>query len=154
MRIASVIAALLMSHHAAIAAEKAPDFRTDVQPVLTRAGCNAGACHGAASGQGGFKLSLFGYDPESDFERITREFGGRRIDFARPDESLILRKPAEIKVDHEGGLKLRADSKGYALLRDWIAAGAPAGPPDLHVTGIAVEPPDVLLEKTGESRQL
>ncbi|MES2921553.1 MAG: DUF1549 and DUF1553 domain-containing protein [Verrucomicrobiota bacterium] len=143
-----------MSHLAAMAAEKVPAFRTDVLPVLTRAGCNAGACHGAASGQGGLRLSLFGYDPDADFERLTREFGGRRIDLARPDDSLLLRKPSETKVDHEGGRKLRDDSNGYALLRDWIKAGAPAGPPDLHVTGIGVDPPDLLLEKTGETRQL
>lgn len=154
MRAAVATAAFLIGLLAAVGAENPPVFRTDVLPVLTRAGCNAGACHGAASGQGGLRLSLFGYDPESDFERITREFGGRRIDLARPDDSLLLRKPSETAVDHEGGMKLRDDSNGYALLRDWIAAGAPAGPPDLHVASIAVEPPDLLLEKTGESRQL
>ncbi len=122
MRFARVSAVLLMLSPAAVAEEPAPVFRTDVLPVLTRAGCNAGACHGAASGQGGFRLSLFGYDPESDFERITREFGGRRIDLARPEESLLLRKASETDVDHEGGCKLPNDSAGYAVLRDWIAA--------------------------------
>lgn len=155
MRVAGIAAALLlMSQLAGLAAELAPAFRTDVLPVLTRAGCNTGACHGAASGQGGLRLSLFGYDPEADFERLTREFGGRRIDLARPDDSLVLRKASETAVDHEGGRKLRSDSPGYALIRDWIRAGAPAGPADLQVTGIAVEPADLLLEKTGDSRQL
>jgi hypothetical protein len=154
MRVACASAVLLLSHIAAVAAENALVFRTDVLPVLTKAGCNAGACHGAASGQGGLRLSLFGYDPAADFERITREFGGRRVDLARPDASLLLRKPSETGVEHEGGRKLRHDSKGYALLRNWIAAGAPAGPPDLHVAGIAAEPADLLLENVGETRQL
>lgn len=143
-----------MGSIAAVAAEEPPVFRTDVLPVLTRAGCNAGACHGAASGQGGLRLSLFGYDPESDFEHLTREFGGRRIDLARPDESLLLRKASETKVDHEGGRKLPTESAGYAIIREWIAAGTPAGPADLRVAGIAVDPPDIFLEKAGESRQL
>jgi hypothetical protein len=147
-------AILLLSHLAGVAAEELPAFRTDILPILTRAGCNAGACHGAASGQGGFRLSLFGYDPEADFERVTREFGGRRIDLARPEDSLLLRKASETDVDHEGGRKLGSGSRNFALLRDWIAAGAPAGPPDLQVTGIAVEPPDLLLETPGESRPL
>lgn len=147
-------AILLLSHLAGVAAEEVPAFRTDILPILTRAGCNAGACHGAASGQGGFRLSLFGYDPEADFERVTREFGGRRIDLARPEDSLLLRKASETDVDHEGGRKLGSGSRNFALLRNWIAAGAPAGPPDLQVTGIAVEPPDLLLETPGESRPL
>jgi hypothetical protein len=154
MKVAWASAALLMSPALAVAAEPAPAFQTDVLPVLTRAGCNAGACHGAASGQGGFRLSLFGYDPESDYERITREFGGRRIDQARPDESLLLRKASETGVDHEGGRKLKDGSNNYALIREWIAAGAPAGPPDLRVTGIAVEPQDLLAAGPGETQQI
>jgi hypothetical protein len=141
MRAGRAIVVLLISQLSAVAVEKVPAFHTDVLPVLTRAGCNAAACHGASSGQGGLRLSLFGYDPEADFERITREFGGRRIDLARPEESLLLRKPSETEVDHEGGLKLKDSSDGYALLRAWITAGAPAGPPDLHVAAIAVPGP-------------
>src|SRR5436853_2312550 len=87
-------------------------FRTDILPVLTKAGCNAGACHGAATGQGGFKLSLLGYDPEEDYERVTRELGGRRLDFAAPGESLFLRKPTH-QLDHEGGRRIRRDSPSY-----------------------------------------
>jgi hypothetical protein len=154
MKVAWASAALLMGPALVVAAEQALVFQTDVLPVLTRAGCNAGACHGAASGQGGFRLSLFGYDSESDYERITREFGGRRIDLARPGGSLLLRKASELGVDHEGGRKLREDSDNYALIRDWIAAGAPAGPPDLKVTGIAVEPQDLLATGPGEMRQI
>ena len=35
----------------------------DVVPILSRLGCSAGACHGAAQGKGGFRLSLRGYAP-------------------------------------------------------------------------------------------
>src|SRR5258705_12386861 len=67
-------------------------FPTRILPILTKAGCNAGACHGAAIGQGGFKLSLLGYDPQSDYDAITRQFGARRVDFSTPGQSLLLRK--------------------------------------------------------------
>src|SRR6185503_15660273 len=109
--------------------------------------------HGAATGQGGFKLSLLGYDPEEDFDRITRELGGRRIDAAHPEESLFLRKPSG-QVEHEGGKKLRRDSDGYELVRRWIAVGAPYGARELQVTAISVEPADSLLGGTNDTKQL
>ena len=71
------------------------DFRNDLVPVFTKHGCNAGACHSAAIGRGGFKLSLYGGDPESDFEAIVRQVNGRRVNLSRPDESLIFLKSAE-----------------------------------------------------------
>src|SRR5262245_47111736 len=77
------VIALVCFGAASAGAEAPQSFRTDILPILTKAGCNAGACHGAATGQGGFKLSLLGYDPEEDYDRITREFGGRRISTAR-----------------------------------------------------------------------
>jgi hypothetical protein len=134
-------------------ADDALRFRTGVLPVLTQAGCNAGSCHGAATGQGGFRLSLLGYDPEADHERITRELGGRRIQLAEPADSLLLRKAAG-GLDHEGGRRLPTGSAGYDLLRRWVAAGAPYGPRELHVTGIEVEPTDLWLPAPDSSRQL
>jgi len=70
------------------------DYVLDVAPVLTKSGCNTGECHGAATGQGGFRLSLLGYDPKLDYERLTRELFARRIDVQDPASSLMLRKPA------------------------------------------------------------
>src|SRR5690348_13700847 len=90
-------------------AGETPAFRTKILPILTKAGCNAGACHGAATGQGAFKLSLLGYDPEQDYDTITRELGGRRIDLLNPAESLILRKPTR-QLPHEGGRRVARDS--------------------------------------------
>jgi hypothetical protein len=131
----------------ALARESDPggwSFRTGILPILTRAGCNAGTCHGAATGQGGLRLSLLGYDPEEDHLRITRESGGRRIDVDVAAESLLLRKAAG-GLDHEGGRRLPRDSAGFRIVHDWIAAGAPFGPRDLRVLGIAVEPGDIRL---------
>jgi hypothetical protein len=139
--------------NATVAAAEALSFRTGVLPILTKAGCNAGACHGAATGQGGFKLSLLGYDPEEDHERITRELGGRRIDLASPEESLFLRKPTR-QLEHEGGRRIARDSETYRTLVQWIAGGAQYGARDLHVKSLTVTPENSLLDSTNQSVQL
>ena len=109
---------------ASLLAEKAPSFRQDVMPVLFRAGCNAGTCHGSAKGKDGFMLSLFGYDPAGDYQRIVNDIAGRRVNLALPERSLLLLK-AIGKVPHTGGDLFAADSTYYKVLHDWIAAGAP-----------------------------
>ena len=117
-----------------------PHFLNDVIPVLTKAGCNMGSCHGAAAGKGGFKLSLFGYDPDADYESITRGAGARRIARSQPDNSLLLRKPT-FGVFHKGGQRFSVDSPEYRLLRDWIVAGLPGPDPnDPHVIAVEVTP--------------
>jgi len=107
---------------------KPPRFVSDVVPVLTRAGCNMGSCHGAQQGKGGFKLSLQGYDPEADYEAITRAAAGRRVSPAQPANSLLLRKPT-LAVAHKGGKLIDVGSPAYKLLVDWIAGGMPAPEP-------------------------
>ncbi len=97
-------------------------FERDVLPVLTRAGCNAGACHGNLNGKGGLKLSLKGEDAAADFAALTRDMLARRTDPIRPDESLMLKK-ATAQVPHEGGARFARTSGEYAVLRDWIARG-------------------------------
>lgn len=101
-----------------------PDFTLRVLPILTRAGCNSGQCHGAAGGQAGFSLSLRGYDPEADYDTIARERGARRIDITDADRSLLLKKPS-LQIAHRGGRKLAADSGHFDEVRAWIAGGAP-----------------------------
>ncbi|OAI54721.1 hypothetical protein AYO44_14335 [Planctomycetaceae bacterium SCGC AG-212-F19] len=103
------------------------DFETQVVPVLTRAGCNSGSCHGAAIGRGGLHLSLLGYDPEADYEALVHEYKGRRVHLAKPEKSLVLTKPSR-QLPHEGGRRLPADGDGHAVLLDWIKAGAPREP--------------------------
>jgi hypothetical protein len=112
-------------HTAAAAA--APDFETGVLPVLTKAGCNGGACHGAAIGRGGFRLSLLGYDPQADYESILQEFEGRRANLVHPEKSLLLRKPGGL-LPHEGGVRLKRSSEEFQTVLSWLRAGAPRGP--------------------------
>jgi len=98
-------------------------FRTETLAVLTRHGCNAGSCHGAPEGKGGFHLSLFGYDPLIDAESLVRGGLNRRVDAFAPADSLALKKPL-MRVPHVGGKKLNKSDLGYRVLLDWIAEGA------------------------------
>lgn len=98
-------------------------FRRDVMAVLSKAGCNMGACHGNKNGKYGFKLSLRGENPTFDFESITSEYDSRRINKWIPEASLILTK-ATTELAHEGGRRFQKDSKYYQILHDWINSGA------------------------------
>jgi len=104
-------------------------FGNHVQAVLTRTGCNSGACHGALAGKGGLKLSLRGYDPDADHFVLTRQAQGRRVDLARPDQSLLLLKPT-MALRHGGGTKIDAGSADYRVLVEWVAQGAAGPKPD------------------------
>jgi hypothetical protein len=99
-------------------------FHHEVMAVLSKAGCNAGACHGNRNGKGGFKLSLRGQDPDADFISLTRDLYGRRSNPIEPDKSLILLKPTA-QISHQGGQRFRPGSLEYRILHDWIAAGMP-----------------------------
>lgn len=103
-------------------------FRNHVEAVLSKEGCSMGACHGAAAGKNGFRLTLRGYDPDLDFERLLHESGGRRIQKSDPGNSLLLKK-ATMTIPHAGGLRFKPESVEYHVLADWIAAGMP-GPSD------------------------
>ena len=120
-------------------------FRNHVQPVLAKNGCSSGACHGAAAGQNGFKLSLRGYDDEGDFLTLTRGAFGRRIVPSDPARSLMLLKPTRA-VPHKGGQRFKVDSIDYRILSGWIASGAP-GPKadDPRIVRIELLPPHVIL---------
>ncbi|HLJ96357.1 MAG TPA: DUF1553 domain-containing protein [Gemmataceae bacterium] len=124
----------------------APSFRNDIIPLLTKVGCNSGACHGALAGKGGFKLSLRGYAPVLDHFVMTRQTLGRRVDPIEPAHSLVLLKPT-MAVAHGGGLKIEVDSPDYQILADWIASGAP--PPretDPRIQRLEVFPPAAVLK--------
>src|SRR5262245_8966682 len=100
-----------------------PSFRNDVVPILTRSGCNSGACHGALAGKGGMKLSLRGYDPDTDHFVLTRQALSRRVDRSDPEGSLMLNK-ATRTMPHGGGERFESDTVEYQMLLDWIKAGA------------------------------
>ncbi|QDV86177.1 DUF1549 and DUF1553 domain-containing protein [Stieleria magnilauensis] len=129
-------------------------FRNDVQSVLAKAGCNMGSCHGALAGKGGFRLSLRGYDNQSDFLSITRQARGRRIEMADPGRSLLLAKPTGA-LPHKGGLRLDVDSHDYHVISQWIADGA-EGPSDDDPTleRISVMPENAMLSPGDTSQVL
>jgi len=99
-------------------------FLDQVMPALSKAGCNAGACHASQYGKGGFKLSVFGFSPDEDYKAIVRDSFGRRANFLTPAQSLFLQKPTG-NVPHEGGKRLDEGSVDYQLLASWLAGGAP-----------------------------
>jgi len=131
-----------------------PSFQNEVVPVLMRYGCSAGGCHGATRGKDGFRLSLFGYDPDADHFRLTREFVNRRVNVALPQDSLLLKKSAGT-VPHGGGKKLTPADPNFDLLREWIAAGAPKSPAtEAHMSSVSVYPAELTLDATGQKHRL
>ena len=144
-----IVAAALLGAGLSARAEDAPDFATRVIPVLTKAGCNAGSCHGAALGRGGFRLSLLGYDPGADHDSLVHEFEGRRVNTARPERSLVLKK-GSAAIEHEGGPRLAAGGEGYRVLRDWIAAGR-AAVRDVRRAAWRSSPRASVLARTGQT---
>lgn len=134
--------------------EKPISFGQDVMPVLARAGCSTGACHGSSRGKDGFRLSLFGYDPEGDHFRLTRETIGRRINLALPEESLLLEK-ATNRVPHTGGERFTPESEFYHTLLEWLKAGAPKDRADVaKVVRVEINPRQAVLAGTGETQRL
>src|SRR5262245_52880446 len=107
-----------------VRADKPVNLENDVLPILTRVGCNSGACHGKARRQGGFHLSLLAFDADADFAALTREGRGRRIFPAAPEQSLILRKATGL-VPHGGGKRLQPGDGKYEVLLSWIRQGTP-----------------------------
>ena len=139
-RLVVSLAFVFLGCTSAQARDDAPSFLNEMMPILTRQGCNQGACHGKGAGQNGFRLSLRGYAPEMDHRWLTREFVGRRIDPAIPEDSLLLRKPTG-QAPHEGGRVFDPTSREYKVLLDWIRSGAP-GPvkDDAKLQSLQIEP--------------
>jgi hypothetical protein len=129
------------------------DFERHIMGLLGRTGCNAGGCHGSFQGKGGFRLSLFGYEPEKDFVAITRDTAGRRINTTDPDRSLLLLK-ATGQVEHGGAMRFGVESWQYRVLREWIAAGAPSSYGKGEVKGVEVTPSEIVFGKLGESKSI
>jgi hypothetical protein len=129
-------------------------FKLDVMPVFMRAGCNTGGCHGSARGQDGFRLSLFGFDPDGDHFRLTREMPDRRINLALPGESLLLEKATGM-VPHTGGKRFGSESEYYATVLAWLEAGAPADAGQVPtVDRVEIYPPQAVLEGVGAQQPM
>ncbi len=128
------------------------NFPNRIVPIFTKAGCNAGGCHGKASGQNGFKLSLLGFEPAEDYEHLLKEARGRRLFPASPANSLLLLK-ATAALPHGGGKHLDPDSDDYKLLVRWIAQGMPYGKTnDPSVARIEVFPKERTLARNSEQQ--
>lgn len=120
-------------------------FRNHVIPAMTRLGCNSGACHGSSAGKGGFKLTLRGYDPEVDYNTLTRQSLGRRTNRLEPSHSLLLEKPT-MAIAHGGGKRLEVGSLEYKVISEWIAAGMRApNESDPTITQLEVSPKETTL---------
>jgi hypothetical protein len=134
-------------------AEEATSFVREVQPVLTKAGCNQGSCHGAALGRGGFRLSLLGFDPVFDHSQIVYSAEGRRVVVSAPDRSILLLKPS-LLMEHGGGERIKSGSREYDVLNRWLADGAPEPKAaDVRVTSIEVWPAKRIMS-AGETQKL
>jgi mono/diheme cytochrome c family protein/roadblock/LC7 domain-containing protein len=129
------------------------DFVRDVNPVLSKLGCNAGTCHGAKDGRNGFKLSLRGYDPGFDVLALADDLAARRVNFANPDDSVMLLK-STAAIPHEGGMRTRSNEKYYHILRQWIAEGAKLKTDSPKVTRIEISPVNPVVQKTGARQQV
>ncbi|MEX1039594.1 MAG: DUF1549 and DUF1553 domain-containing protein [Pirellulaceae bacterium] len=129
-------------------------FERDVMAVISKAGCNAGTCHGNLNGKGGFFLSLWGHGPEHDYRQLVRSADGRRINRMVPEESLALLK-ATAQIPHEGGKRFDLDSPEYEILTRWITAGVPAYDAEApKVTELEITPTDAVLWHPQQELQL
>ncbi len=128
------------------------NFKNQIVPIFTKLGCNSGGCHGKASGQNGFKLSLLGFYPEDDYEFLVKEARGRRIFPSSPAESLILTKPTG-RSPHGGGKRMDVDSHEYRILYRWIEQGMPYGrETDPVVTGIQCLPKGRVMDRGADQQ--
>ncbi|MCB1244781.1 MAG: DUF1549 domain-containing protein [Verrucomicrobiae bacterium] len=130
-----------------------PDFVRDVNPVISRLGCNMGTCHGAKAGKNGFKLSLRGYDPLYDVRAFGDDHAARRVNYASPDDSLMLLKTTGA-VPHEGGVVTDIGSDYYQTIRQWIADGASLNADSKKVARIELFPKNPVIQNIGGRQQI
>jgi hypothetical protein len=136
------------------AADRPVSFKLDVMPVFMKTGCNVGSCHGAARGKDGFRLSLFGFDPDGDHYRLTREMNGRRVNLAVPLESMMLEK-ATGKVPHTGGKRLEEGGELHQEIVRWLQAGAPTDAATVAVpVSLELYPRSAVLDGKGATQKL
>ena len=136
-----------------VSTETPVGFATEIIPLLNKLGCNQGACHGAQHGRGGFKISLFGFDPEFDQTQIVKSAEGRRVVLSDPERSILLTKPS-LTMEHGGGERMKVSSWQYDLLRRWLEDGAPAPKPnDATVAKLELLPAKRIMQP-GEQQQI
>src|SRR5437762_8714476 len=143
-RAMKTLAFILLLSLSALHAETPVSFVRDVMPILNKAGCTQGTCHGAAKGKNGFKLSLRGYDPEFDYRALISDLSGRRFNRVDPGRSLMLLKPTA-QLPHGGGLRFEVDSPYYKTIYQWISEGSDFGDPvSAQVVKLDIEPAEMV----------
>ncbi|MCM8542420.1 MAG: DUF1549 and DUF1553 domain-containing protein [Lentisphaeraceae bacterium] len=132
-----------------VAIDKVISFNLDVMPIFTKAGCNSGGCHGASRGKDRFRLALYGFDPDGDYDRLLNEFPGRRINLAVPEDSMLLTKAVN-SVPHTGGKLFDENSFEYKTVFEWLSNGAPADKKDVK-EAISLEffPKETVIQGSG-----
>jgi hypothetical protein len=136
------------------AKDRPVSFKLDIMPIFMRSGCNQGGCHGAAKGKDGFRLSLFGFDPDGDYIRLTREMVGRRINLAIPEDSTLIEKSIG-SVPHTGNQCFDETTSYYKNMLEWITNGTPKDPDTIAtVTGIDIFPKQAVLEGKDNAQQI
>jgi hypothetical protein len=136
------------------AADRPISFKLDIMPVFMKAGCNVGSCHGAARGKDGFRLSLFGFDPDGDHYRLTHELNGRRVNLAIPNDSLLIEKSLG-KVPHTGGKRLEEGGELHREFLRWLSAGAPQDLPTVaKPVSVELYPKGAVLDGKGSTQRL
>lgn len=146
--------------HSAVAAvvvrplrNKTWEFAADIAPIFSKLGCNGSNCHGALNGQSSFKLSLFGYDTDADYEAVVTLSGGRRVNVSKPEESLLVQKPVMLKP-HGGGKRMEKDSLEYTTLVRWIREEAPKGKAAVNrLVSLRVSPQELRVLGASDERQ-
>ncbi len=136
-----------------IRAEQSMDFVKDVNPVLSRLGCNSGTCHGAQAGKSGFKLSLRGYDPLFDVRSLADDLAGRRLNPSSPLDSMMVTKPLGI-VPHVGGKLFEGGDRASLVLQQWIREGAKLERQSTRVQSLDIQPKDPTIQTEGNTQQI
>lgn len=154
MRLRTPASFLAIASFCAAQSPDRPTFVRDIAPILNKASCTSGPCHGSAKGKNGFKLSLRGYDPQFDYESLLYDLSGRRFNRAEPGKSLMLAKPTQ-EVAHGGGLRFEKDSDYYRTIQRWIEIGVPYGDPAKDaVAALEVTPAEINMTAPGETAQV
>ena len=129
-------------------------YTLDVMPIFLKTNCNTGSCHGAARGKDGFRLSLYGFDINGDYTRITRDFSSRRINLAFPEDSLLLTKGAGV-VPHTGGTRFRKGDELYETVHEWLRSGALLDQGEIPtVTKVDIYPKGAVLNGEGAQQKI
>ncbi len=142
-----------ISQRFATQSDETPDFRKHIVPLMSRLGCNGRACHGSFQGQGGFRLSLFGYDFKMDHENLT-DGDEPRVNLKKPEDSLFIQKPTMVEI-HEGGERYETGSWEHKVFLAWVKSGAKSVTKETpEFVRLDVTPSEIIFNSEGQTEQM